>query len=98
MVCREGYSQQQTQDQNSGSAIPKLCWATKPDVLGQGMAISVARVLLAPNTCPAEGSQACALLLRPGIGDSVLEADEASDSAPVTRQSCASCCHHFPGP
>lgn len=46
----EGYSQQQTQDQNSGFAIPKLCWATKTDVLGQGTAASTVKVLLA-STC-----------------------------------------------
>lgn len=74
-----------------------MCWATKTDVLGQGTATSVVRVLLALNTCPAKGNQAWALLLLPGTGDSVLEADEASGSASVTRQSQASHCYHFPG-
>lgn len=46
----EGYSQQQTQDKNSGFTIPKLCWATKTDVLGQGTAASMVKVLLA-STC-----------------------------------------------
>lgn len=45
-----GYSQQQTQDKNSGFTIPKLCWATKTDVLGQGTAASMVKVLLA-STC-----------------------------------------------
>lgn len=98
MLFWEGYSWQQTQDQTSGSAIPKLCWATKTDVLGQGTATSVVRVPLALNMCPAKCSQAWTLLLLSVTGDSVLEADEASGSDSVIRQSHASHCHRFPRP
>lgn len=51
------------------------------------------RVLLALNMCPAKGSQALTLLLLPGTGDLVPEADEASGSPSVTTQSHASSCH-----
>lgn len=47
------------------------CWATKTDVLGQGTAVSVVRVLLVLNTCP---SKAWKLLL-PATGELVLNAD-----------------------
>jgi len=77
---------------------PQTVLGTKTAVLGQGMAVSMARVLLALTLCPGKGSQAWALLLRPGTGDSVLAADEASGSASVTGQSHASRCHRFPGP
>lgn len=47
------------------------CWATKTDVLGQGTAVSVMRVLLALNICPSNTWK----LLLPGTGELVLNAD-----------------------